>query len=378
MSTEQLPDDRRREDRRSDHVRLADFTIPELRKSVLTAVLLLAIVVLLGYMVAPVLVAIIAGVVLGAYLIPFDTWLTRMLRHRALSAIVTISLVTLPLVAMLIYSWVEISDATEYLEANRRIIASRLTETLRQVPFLRRIAVEEDLSRWVAAVANRSGRLLGELQEAVVIVVISMAVFLVTVFYILTDHERVLTYLRDKIPGRYRDIERAISTNVRAVVYGALYATFFTQLLKALVVLVMNLVWDVPLAIVLAILAFFIGFFPIVGSWAVYVPVALYLIVFRENVVGGISMLVVGFFVNTIVMSLYLRPKIAAEKSNVLNFYWMFIALVAGVYTFGLIGIIIGPVLIGVLKAIFETVTGAPVPVFLDGGAQEGTGPRSG
>jgi predicted PurR-regulated permease PerM len=42
----------------------------------------------------------------------------------------------------------------------------------------------------------------------------------------------------------------------------------------------------------------------------------------------------------------------------------MFIALVTGVFTFGLIGIIIGPVLIAVLKAILDTLsspaTGAP------------------
>lgn len=371
MSEELKPRDRRRDDRRSDHVRIGDITIPELRKTVITGALLLVSFALFAYMVAPVTVAAIAGVVLGAYLIPFDRWLTRTLRNRKLSAIITITLVTLPLVAVLAYSWAEISSATEYLEDNSRFIASRLTDALQQVPFIGRIAVEEDLSRWVAALANRGGRILGDLQEAIGILVISIAVFLVTVFYILTDHERLLNYLRAKIPGRYRDLESAISTNIRAVVYGALYATFFTQILKSAVVLTMNLAWDVPLAIVLAILSFFIGFFPIVGSWAVYVPVAIYLMVFRGNMVGGISMLVIGFGVNTILMSLYLRPKIAAEKSHILNFYWMFIALVAGVYTFGLIGIIIGPVLIGVLKAIVETVTDAPVPVFLDGGDRE-------
>ena len=75
----------------------------------------------------------------------------------------------------------------------------------------------------------------------------------------------------------------------------------------------MNLVWDVPLAVVLAIVSFFIGFLPIVGSWA-HVPVALYLIVFRGDVVGRFAMATIGFTVNTILLSLYLRPKIAAES----------------------------------------------------------------
>ena len=54
---------------------------------------------------------------------------------------------------------------------------------------------------------------------------------------------------------------------------------------------------------------------------------------------------------------MYLRPKIAAERSRVLNFYWMFVALITGVYTFGLAGILLGPILIGLLKAVIDTVT---------------------
>jgi predicted PurR-regulated permease PerM len=116
----------------------------------------------------------------------------------------------------------------------------------------------------------------------------------------------------------------------------------------------MNLVWHVPLAIVLAIASFFIGLLPVLGSWTIYTPVALYLMLWRGDVLGGVLMLIVGFVGNTMFVSMYLRPKIAAEKSEVLNFYWMFLGLVTGVYTFGLMGIIIGPVLLAVLKAILD------------------------
>jgi len=113
----------------------------------------------------------------------------------------------------------------------------------------------------------------------------------------------------------------------------------------------------VPLAAVLAILSFIIGFFPIVGSWSVYVPVAAWLLVFRDSPVRAGLMVLVGFLLNTLFISTYLRPKIAAERSGVLNFYWMFVALVTGVYTFGLAGILLGPILIGLLKAVVDSVT---------------------
>ena len=110
----------------------------------------------------------------------------------------------------------------------------------------------------------------------------------------------------------------------------------------------------------LAIVSFIIGFFPIVGSWSVYVPVAAWLAIFRDAPGQALAMVVIGFFVNTVYISTFLRPKIAAERSKVLNFYWMLVALVTGVYTFGLVGILLGPMLIGLLKAILDTITSQP------------------
>ena len=55
-----------------------------------------------------------------------------------------------------------------------------------------------------------------------------------------------------------------------------------------------------------------------------------------------------------------------------LNFYWMLVALITGVYTFGLVGILLGPMLIGLLKAILDTITSAPAWQWSDRGGDEG------
>jgi predicted PurR-regulated permease PerM len=156
------------------------------------------------------------------------------------------------------------------------------------------------------------------------------------------------------------------------VLYGAIYSTFLTQGIKSLIILAMNVAFQVPLAGVLAIISFIIGFFPIVGSWSVYVPVAAWLAVFRDSPFQALAMLAIGFVVNTLYISTFLRPKIAAERSRVLNFYWMLVALVTGVYTFGLVGILLGPMLIGLLKAILDTIASAPAWEWSDLAAENG------
>jgi predicted PurR-regulated permease PerM len=209
----------------------------------------------------------------------------------------------------------------------------------------------------VLVVSDYGARIPAAVQETIVELSVAITIFLFTAAYVFTDADSIVSYVRGKVPKRYDRLREALVTNVRGVLYGAIYSTLLTQSLKTLVIFVMNLVFGVPLAAVLAILSFIIGFFPIVGSWSVYVPVAAWLLVFRDSPVRAGLMILVGFVLNTVFISTYLRPKIAAERSGVLNFYWMFVALVTGVYTFGLAGILLGPILIGLLKAVVDSVT---------------------
>lgn len=349
-------DDRRRVERRASP-RVSDLTLPEFRRIVLTSTLFVAVLLLFAWMVRTVIIAAILAVIVGVYLRPFYDRLLARVRNPALAALIALIAVVVPLVAILIYSYIEIRGAADYLAANQGEVVQRIDAALRRIPFLAGATFTEQVRDAVVAASNYGSELVGELREALVTLSVSTAVFFFTTFYILTDAETISAYVRGKIPPRYAELVATLETNVRGVLYGAIYATLVTQTIKSVVILLMNLAFDVPLAAVLAILSFVIGFFPIVGSWSVYVPVAAWLVIFRDNWFGAVVMLLVGFVGNTMLISMYLRPKLAAEKSRVLNFYWMFVGLVTGVYTFGIVGILLGPVIIGLLKAVVDTVT---------------------
>ena len=231
---------------------------------------------------------------------------------------------------------------------------------------------DRDIRRYVLFVSDYGTKIPAAIKEAVVDLSVAATIFLLTAAYVFTDADSIVSYVASKVPQRYDRLRESLVTNVSGVLYGAIYSTLLTQSLKTLVIFLMNLVFGVPLAAVLAILSFIIGFFPIVGSWSVYVPVAAWLLVFRDSPVKAGLMVLVGFLVNTLFISTYLRPKIAAERSGVLNFYWMFVALVTGVYTFGLAGILLGPILIGLLKAVVDSVTSQTSWRLLD--AEDGAG----
>jgi predicted PurR-regulated permease PerM len=349
-------DERRRIERRRNQL-VAELTLPEFRRMALTSLFFVIVVLLFLWMVRTVVIAGILAVIVATYLRPLYRRLLAGLKSPTLAAILAIAIAVVPVLAAIVYSYVELQGAATYVATHETEIVSRIDRAVRRFPFLAGQSFTEQIRNGVGAASNYGSSLVRGVQETVVELGVSAAIFLFTTGYIFTDAGRIAAYVRSKVPPRYGPLMAALERNVRGVLYGALYATLLTQTIKSVVILVMNLLFDVPLAVVLALVSFVIGLFPIVGSWAVYVPVALWLLIFRDAWVSALLMLLVGFLGNTMFISMYVRPKVAAAKSGVLNFYWMFIGLVTGVYTFGLVGVLLGPIIIGLLKAVLDTVT---------------------
>ncbi|HVE80097.1 MAG TPA: AI-2E family transporter, partial [Gemmatimonadaceae bacterium] len=350
------PDDRRRRERRVD-ARLADLTVPELRRVVITSMLFVVVLALFVWMVRAVIIAAILGAVIAAYLRPLHERLLRSFGRPAPAALLTLVLTLVPIGLLAVYSYQELRDVAAYVDTHEEEIAARIDSTIRTLPVVDGAVTTRSVQRAVFAASGYGAAIPGAVRGALAGFAIGASVFLFTAFYILTQGRAVAAYVRQKIPARYHELTGAIERNGRGVLYGAVYATLVTQALKTAVLFALNVAFGVPLAGVLALVSFVIGFFPVVGSWTVYVPVAGWLLVFRNAPGSAIVMILVGFLVNTVFISTYLRPKLAAERSRVLNFYWMFVGLVTGVYTFGIAGILLGPILIGVLKAIVDAVT---------------------
>ena len=348
--------ERRRIERRNNSA-IADLTLPEVRRILITMLLGAIVVILFLWMVKTVVIAAIMGLIIGFYIRPLHLWLMRKTEKPTLSAILTLLIVIVPVFVVLAYSYSELADVVGYAAAHQDEIAAKLDAAVRRLPFFKRANASETIQKMVVDATAYGTRIPLLLRTAVSGFAVSATIFMFTAFYILLEANKIGGYLSGKIPPRYEELRRALDTNVRGVLYGAIYSTLLTQTMKSLIILAMCLAFRVPLAGALAVVSFIIGFFPIVGSWSVYLPVAAWLIIFRDAMPSAIAMVVIGTLVNTVFISTYLRPKIAAQRSGVLNFYWMFVGLITGVYTFGLAGILLGPILIGLLKAIVDTVT---------------------
>ena len=347
--------ERRRVERRTN-ARLSDLTVPELRRMLVTSLLFAVVLILFLWMVRTVIIAGFLGAVVAAYLRPVYQWM-RDRMPRGLAALLAILLLVGPLIGLLVYSYLQIADFATYVAVNRDQISNQIEVSLRRLPLLHDVELHGRVGKWVAAASNYGASIPGIVRSAMSRIAVATTIFLFTTFYVMVEWDSIVRFIRNRVPPRYTGLGEALRVNVKGVLYGAVYSTFLTQTIKSFNIMLMMLIFGVPLWGVLALISFVIGFFPIVGSWSVYVPVALWLLIFRDAPTQALVMLVVGFAVNTVYISTFLRPRIAAQRSKVLNTYWMLVGLVTGVYTFGLVGILLGPILIGLLKAILDTIT---------------------
>jgi predicted PurR-regulated permease PerM len=340
-----------------DSKRLSELTVGDAKRILVYGAALLLAIVLFFVLIGKVLVALLLGIVAGVYLLPVQEWLETRLRRRAGSALVTIALIVIPLVALTSYSWHELSNYSNRFFERRDAIINSISDSLSQHLPVEREGTRVGLQSAVTEGLTRSAEIIKGLREQAALLLASLSLFFFTIYYVLTHRIRIVSYIKVRVPGEYLPFYEKLAANVGGALRGALRAVFIDQSLKALIIIILNFIFGVPLAVVLGLVTFLIGFFPLLGEWAIYVPISVYLFVFRNDPVAAGIYLAIGISM-TLGSSLLLRPKLASASAQRFNFYWMLVALVAGVYVFGIAGVVLGPAILGFVKAVADTLFG--------------------
>ncbi|HKR02977.1 MAG TPA: AI-2E family transporter [Pyrinomonadaceae bacterium] len=340
-----------------DSRRLSELTVGEAKRILVYGAALLLAIFLFFLLIGKVLVALLLGIVTGVYLLPVQEWLETHLQRRAGSALITISLIVVPLVALTAYSWHELSSNSNSVIERRDEIINSISDALARHLPVEREGTRVNLQAAFTEGLTRFAEIVKGLREQAALLLASLSLFFFTIYYVLTHRIRISSYIKVRVPGEYLPFYEKLAVNIGGALRGALRAVFIDQTLKALIIIVLNFVFGVPLAVVLGLVTFLIGFFPLLGEWAVYIPISVYLFVFRNDPVSAGVYLAVGISM-TLGSSLLLRPKLASASARRFNFYWMLVALVAGVYVFGVAGVVLGPAILGFVKAVSDTLFG--------------------
>jgi predicted PurR-regulated permease PerM len=335
------------------------------RDFVIVVAVLLALA--LYWMLAPIWGALAWGICLAFLLMPVHGWLMRKLKGRAgLSAGIITALVPAVLAGPLVSLGVAFANqaadlATRLQKQPLRFDASLLAQ-LERYPFVGSLAewlrhnltaTTEQLEGWLVSgaqmllesLAARGGSfVLGALGT-----LIEFFVMLFLLFFLLRDGRQLLNRVVRLVPmepQRRGELLKLIGDTIRAVIYGE----GLTALAQGALVGIGFAIAGLPSAVVFGVLAAVLALLPVGGAALVWVPAVVYLAA-TSQWGGAIFMLIWGTGVS--VSDNLMRPLLISSKAPV-SMPVVFIGVIGGVAAFGMIGVIIGPVLLTVIAALLR------------------------
>jgi len=178
--------------------------------------------------------------------------------------------------------------------------------------------------------------------------VVSAAITIMAFFFFVLNGRRWGRVLRDALPLEPAHAERlvAIAAQTINVVFRGVVLTAGAQAAAAGAG---YLVAGAPVPMLLTLATFVAALIPVVGSAAVWVPVAAGLLM-AGHTAQAIGLAVYGtFFVS--LLDNFLKPYLIGRGMK-LPLLWLFLAILGGLKLFGFLGVILGPMLLSLALAL--------------------------
>lgn len=325
---------------------------------VLAALLALA----LYWMLAPFWGALAWAICLAFLLAPVQGWLTRKLKGRAglAAGIITVAsplLLAGPVFTLGIVFTDQALDLVTRLQQQPLRFDVNLLAQLEQNPFLGRMAewlrhnltaTSEQIQGWLisggqrllSSLAVTGGHfVLGALNSF-----IHFFMMLFLLFFLLRDGQALLDSAVRLAPMEdrsKRELLKLIGNTARAVIYGE----GITALVQGALVAIGFAIAGLPSAIVFGVLTAFLALLPAGGSALVWTPAVIYLAATSQ---WGWALFLLIWGLGVSISDNILRPLLISSQAPVSTLA-IFIGVIGGISAFGMVGVIIGPVLLTVI-----------------------------
>ncbi|PPK75209.1 Ca2+-transporting ATPase [Methylobacter tundripaludum] len=327
--------------------------------------ILLACLLLLGFMVLREFLLTLAWALIIAYVVwPPYRYLRQQLKGNATLSAAVMTTIIAAVLFLTVYWLVamlqdELKTAYQTLVSDFGQNAYRLPGFISRIPWLGSTAQEwlerltDDRATVIAQFAAWAQQWSGEFAKflgGIGRYIMKLGVILVTVFFCFRDGDEAVRQLHQglvRFLGKYQDVYlEAAGHTTRAVVYGLVLAALGQGMLAGLGYAVAGVQAPVLLGAVTALLALV----PM-GATLVWMPVGIVLVL-TEQPWQGIGLLLWGFLVVSTVDNV-IRPLVISGAGRI-PFLVVLFGVLGGLSAFGAIGLFLGPVILAVLLSVWQ------------------------
>jgi len=313
------------------------------------------------------IIYIITGIFVAVLALPIDKFWERYFRNRIAAGFTMLSLAFILIVPLVALGFGMANDVTKLANAVQHGEVERMINSTVQKPWVDKVVgflhPEANATGRQAYVAEQAHAaqdwLVQQLQDlgsnllsAIPDLFVGVSVILVVVYYVLTDGETFVAYLRRALPIPARQVDFLLKE-----ARGGLQAVFFGQILAGLMQGVLGGIgWyfaGLPNAILWGFVMAIMALLPVVGTNFIWGPGAAYLIFIKNDFAHGIFLFLWGFFIVMVMMDNLVKPKLIGKRADIHPMF-VLVGVLGGATAFGFIGLFLGPLLMGVTIAVLK------------------------
>lgn len=330
----------------------------------ITSTIILAVLIVLSFfMLKPVLLSIISGFILAYVFTPSIRFLNKYIKSKTFSA----SLISIFLILVLVLSfWYFIPMLID--QSIKIFIASQQMDFITPLKtlfpkFFESPEFSTQISNTIHSfITKTAGSLMNSFAELLTnLPTLSLHLLVVafTFFFALRDQDEIIAYIKSMLPFS-KEVERKLFNYTKGITSSVIYGQIFIGLLQGIIVGLGLFIFGVPNPVFLTLAAIFASILPILGPFMIWVPVVIYLLIGGNNVAAwGVG--IFGIIASTI--DNIIRPIIVSKKTQ-MHSGLALIGMISGLFLFGILGLILGPLILGYLIIVLELYRNNKMPVF--------------
>jgi predicted PurR-regulated permease PerM len=219
--------------------------------------------------------------------------------------------------------------------------------------------VSVDLPGLVRQGASRAGEYmaseLGTVIRNIVVFLFELFVMLFALFYVLRDGDSMLARFRHFLPFEDNMTDRMLA-EARDLIFASVTTSLVIAGVQGLICGGAFAIVGLGSAVFWGVVMGFLSLLPVVGAWPVWIPAVIYL--FSTGHWGRAIVLIaicgaLGASIDNI-----LRPVLLGGRAS-LNGLLIFISVLGGIAVFGVLGVVLGPIVVATAVGILDVYSGA-------------------
>lgn len=317
--------------------------------------------------IAPFAIYLVAGTFVAILALPIDKFWERLVPNTGAALLTMTSIlliIGLPLVllgASMAHDAQQLASAIDPSNPNSELdhLADRALNSSLSANVLHRIYGQENVTikvhQAVTGLKNFTHDELRQFGNKVISGIpdyfIALTLILFTVYYVLTQDYRLVAYIRRAAPLPTWQVDYILHE-----AHQGLNAVFIGQMLTAVIQGVLGgiglALTGVPNPVLWGAVMMVLGLMPVVGTFLVWIPAGLWLIV-NGHPIGGVFEILWGGLIVMVLVDNFIRPKLIGSRADIHPMF-VLLGVLGGAAAFGFIGLFLGPLLLGVTISILK------------------------